>query len=902
MSSKSSINPNWPSYACTATICLAVLGALMRYFVIDYADKDHCKALLNTGRWMDSDFGLWQPEGCMTANYNAPLIKQCAQSRRIVFIGDSVTRQLFYAMAKSSDSGVPDEPKDSEEKHKDVSLHSRPHDITFDFYWDPFLNSSHTQTLLSTPHTVVPTYTPSHPPPPALLVLGSGLWYLRNPSSGGLAGWESRIDQVFGMISSSRAHGPNSLLADEIVFLPVQMPVVSKLSPSRAENLLPSDIDTMNSDLAVRLSPSSTFMFHPTSPKHPPSSSSSSSSSSSTVKDRGPLPPISLPLAFNSILAPSQTTDGLHFSPKILKTQINLLWNLRCNDVVSKKFPMDKTCCKRYPSVGWLQGLTLLLVVGAVPFLKFLKGRLGHKFTINVLPTNETTVLTLTVFGLCVGLSFLADRTPLWNKENKSFSAIEFALACLATAVGGVLTAQRSEGGKDLGFLNREQTDEWKGWMQILILIYHYLGASKTSGIYNPIRVLVACYLFMTGYGHFTYYYKKAEFGIDRIAMVMVRLNLLPIVLAYVMDTDYISYYFSPLVSFWYLIIYVTMYIGNKYNTVPAFLLPKLALSAFVITLLMKSDDVLRVIFSFLATVFNIQWSPTEWAFRVNLDIWIVYIGMLTAWGYIKLKELGIPQKVWWPTAVKASVGLSVLSLGWFFWFELSQPTKFSYNLSHPYVSMVPVLAFVILRNATPFLRSVSSSAYCFVGQISLETFILQYHLWLAGDTKGILMVLPGGLNWRLLNVAITTVIFIFVSNKVSKATGVLTEVLVGKKKKPRGLPTPATAANTIENADNAVPNGATSNPTSGQAPAEDSIPLLGMGSSTDEPESSPAMDDVVGARQPSSLPERLYQRSGLQRVVDGQAWREKLENHSGWKLVALMMVCWALNLASPRP
>lgn len=270
---------------------------------------------------------------------------------------------------------------------------------------------------------------------------------------------------------------------------------------------------------------------------------------------------------------------------------------------------------------------------------------------------------------------------------------------------------------------------------------------------------------------------------------VLVRLNLLTLLLAYTMNTDYISYYFAPLVSWWYLIIYGTMAIGSKYNDRTVILVAKILASMTVVTWFMNEPWLLESIFQFLARFCNIHWSAREWAFRVNLDLWIVYFGMFASLAVIKVREHRITDHPRWPLVVKTSAAISAVILLWFFAFELAQADKFAYNLWHPYVSFLPVGAFVVLRNANAILRSASSRLFAFIGTCSLETFIIQYHLWLAGDTKGILKVIPGR-HSRPLNLLLTTVVFIYVSHLVAKATAEMTNWICGTGKAASSLPT----------------------------------------------------------------------------------------------------------------
>ena len=84
----------------------------------------------------------------------------------------------------------------------------------------------------------------------------------------------------------------------------------------------------------------------------------------------------------------------------------------------------------------------------------------------------------------------------------------------------------------------------------------------------------------------------------------------------------------------------------------------------------------------------------------------------------------------------------------------------------------VPILLNWLFKSAHNFsANSHSHSSY------SSQLFIGQYHIWLAADTKGILVLLP---NFPTLNLVVTTMILICVAHEVNRVTAAFASFLLG--------------------------------------------------------------------------------------------------------------------------
>eukprot|EP00735_Rhodelphis_limneticus_P000890 TRINITY_DN11423_c0_g1::TRINITY_DN11423_c0_g1_i1::g.10821::m.10821 TRINITY_DN11423_c0_g1::TRINITY_DN11423_c0_g1_i1::g.10821 ORF type:complete len:553 (+),score=77.08,sp/Q66GQ5/RWA3_ARATH/43.02/1e-144,Cas1_AcylT/PF07779.7/7.8e-92 TRINITY_DN11423_c0_g1_i1:89-1747(+) len=372
---------------------------------------------------------------------------------------------------------------------------------------------------------------------------------------------------------------------------------------------------------------------------------------------------------------------------------------------------------------------------------------------------------------------YLCDRTDFFAAGPKEYNRDRFWFICLVILMVAFSTL-RSCGTPRL--LQRDQTEEWKGWMQIMFLLYHYFAEAE---VYNAIRIFIACYVWMTGFGNFSFYYVKKDFSFNRFLHMMWRLNFFCFLCCATLNNQYMLYYICPLHTFFTILVYATLGIYSSKNSNNYFLFGKIAVAFLVVAFIWDVDGVFDLFFSPLSVLLNFTGVPQggmyEWQFRSGLDHFITLFGMVCAFfhpnveQYLGKLDASDPKQRFAITIVILFFSL-LIGYGWYeSYFVLD---KISYNTCHPYTSFIPIALYILFRNLLPSFRGYYLHLFAFLGKTTLETYILQFHIWMRttgpnGSPKQLLVFLDG---WPLINFVLTSIVYLFIAYRIFHITGTL--------------------------------------------------------------------------------------------------------------------------------
>lgn len=286
--------------------------------------------------------------------------------------------------------------------------------------------------------------------------------------------------------------------------------------------------------------------------------------------------------------------------------------------------------------------------------------------------------------------------------------------------------------------LSRPQTEEFKGWMQWAFIMYHYY---RVYYVYNEIRVFVSAYVWMTGFGNFLYFDKKGDYSFDRAVGMWIRINYFPIVLSLALSVPLELYYVVPLHTAGFFVTMATCYIASILKAKGWGYWSANGLAIFI-------SLAVHVGFYETPLVNSLKFFSDEYFFRFQADKYSAWVGILSAlfWdklsGYMQWAYANDDKPQYLAMWLQRAGGAFIIFL-WYYGFGF-MTDKYIYNPVHPYIFWMPVAGWLMIRNSSKFLCCLHSDAMEFFGKITLETYVLQFHVFMCKNVQHIPIVLPG--------------------------------------------------------------------------------------------------------------------------------------------------------------
>jgi len=238
-------------------------------------------------------------------------------------------------------------------------------------------------------------------------------------------------------------------------------------------------------------------------------------------------------------------------------------------------------------------------------------------------------------------------------------------------------------------------------------------------------------------------FWSKPDFSVKRFLEMYWRMNFIGGLLAMATGTPFLLYYIMALHTIHFTLIWVALRVTSLFVTNQGGVQKIAGLCVYFVLIGYCFEPGYSVwqktAGAALKQVVGAE-QADDFYNRLLWDRWASFYGMIFAALYpsfLDRMKSGLHYRFLCIAAVFATT--AVFIAGW----SVSGGRPAAYMQIHPYIGTLPIYAYVLLRNAAPALVSRVSVPLEWVGEMSLELYLLQFHLLMNRQANGLLVAIP---------------------------------------------------------------------------------------------------------------------------------------------------------------